>query len=51
MDCDYNKEQNQITTIYTKNYEFIDINQTKEINYINSSKEPIIEKNKPKNNT
>lgn len=51
MDCDYDKKQNQITTIYTKNYEFIDINQAKEINYINSSKEPIIEKNKPKNNT
>lgn len=51
MDCDYDKDENQITTIYTKNYEFIDINQAKEINYINSSKEPIIEKNKPKNNT
>lgn len=50
MDCDYDKEQNQLTTIYTKNYEFIDINQAKEINYINLSKEPIIEKNKPKNN-
>ena len=51
MDCDYDKEQNQITTIYTKNYQLIDINQAEEINYINLSKEPIIEKTNSKNNT
>lgn len=51
MDCDYDKEQNQITTIYTKNYQLIDINQAKEINYINLSKEPIIERTNSQNNT
>lgn len=51
MDCDYDKEQNQITTIYTKNYQLIDINQVEEINYINLSKEPIIERTNSQNNT
>ena len=51
MDCDYDKEQNQITTIYTKNYQLIDINQAKEINYINLSKEPIIKRTNSQNNT
>lgn len=44
MDCEYDKKENKIIKICTKNYEFININKvdSKKINYSNYKEEPEI---------
>ena len=42
MDCDYDKDKVEITNIYRKNYEFIEMTEAKGLQYIKSNKVPEI---------
>ena len=42
MDCDYDKDKVEITNIYRKNYEFIEMTKAKGLQYIESNKVPEI---------
>ena len=42
MDCDYDKDKVEITNIYRKNYEFIEMTEAKGLQYIESNKVPEI---------